>query len=85
MDLAEVTVRLARTAGFTYLQHVVALRCAVRDGELVARPSALQFTQTRKRVLEDALVIEEVEVTYQRRWNVRGGRSYGRRMCGCAH
>ena len=48
MDLAEVTVRLARTAGFTYLQHVVALRCAVRDGELVARPSALQFTQTRR-------------------------------------
>jgi len=48
LDLAAVTVELATQAGFAYLQHVVALLAAVRDGRLHARPSFWQLTQTRK-------------------------------------
>jgi modification methylase len=47
-DLAGTTVNLARGAGFIYLQHVVALLAAIRDGELRARPSFWQLTQTRR-------------------------------------
>jgi modification methylase len=47
-DLAATTVQLAETAGFGYLQHLVALHAAVRGGGLVARPSFWQLTQTRK-------------------------------------
>jgi modification methylase len=47
-DLATVTVRLAEAAGLGYLQHIVALHTAIRDGALVARPSFWQLTQTRK-------------------------------------
>jgi DNA modification methylase len=47
-DLAAATVSLAEAAGFGYLQHLVALHTAVRDGGLVARPSFWQLTQTRK-------------------------------------
>jgi modification methylase len=47
-DLATVTVQLANQAGFGYLQHILALHAAVRHGELVARPSFWQLTQTRK-------------------------------------
>jgi len=48
LDLAGLTSTLARGAGFSYLGHVVALHAAVRDGELVARPSFWQTTQVRK-------------------------------------
>jgi modification methylase len=48
LDLVTITVELATRAGFQYLQHVVALLAAVRDGELHARPSFWQLTQTRK-------------------------------------
>ena len=48
LDLAGLTVALAEQAGFTYLQHVVALHAAVREGDLVARPSFWQRTQTQK-------------------------------------
>jgi modification methylase len=48
LDLATITVELATRAGFQYLQHVVALLAAVRDGRLHARPSFWQLTQTRK-------------------------------------
>jgi modification methylase len=48
LDLATITVELATRAGFQFLQHVVALLAAVRDGELHARPSFWQLTQTRK-------------------------------------
>jgi modification methylase len=41
-------VGLADHAGLGYLQHIVALHAAVRDGALVARPSFWQLTQTRK-------------------------------------
>jgi DNA modification methylase len=47
LDLAGLTVTLATAAGFTYLQHVIALHAAIRDGDLVARPSYWQTTQIR--------------------------------------
>ena len=47
-DLAGLTVQLTQAAGFAYLQHVIALHAAVRDGDLLARPSFWQLTQTRK-------------------------------------
>jgi modification methylase len=47
-DLATMTNQLADHAGFVYLQHIIALHAAVRDGGLVARPSFWQLTQTRK-------------------------------------
>jgi hypothetical protein len=48
VDLAGTTVTLAREAGFSYVQHVVALHAAVRDSTLVARPSFWQMTQVRR-------------------------------------
>jgi modification methylase len=48
LDLATITVELATQAGLQYLQRVVALLAAVRDGQLHARPSFWQLTQTRK-------------------------------------
>ncbi len=48
LDLAGLTSTLVRRAGFTYLAHVVALHAAIRDGDLVARPSFWQTTQVRK-------------------------------------
>lgn len=48
LDLAALTGRLAAAQGFTYLAHVVVLHTAVRDGELVGRPSFWQTTQIRK-------------------------------------
>ena len=41
-------VALAEAAGFTYLQHVVALHAAIRDDDLAARPSFWQRAQTHK-------------------------------------
>jgi modification methylase len=49
-DLAGTTVALARAAGFTYLQHVIALHAALRDSSLAARPSFWQLTQHRHAV-----------------------------------
>jgi len=48
LDLAGLTVTLARSVGFTYLQHVIALLGPIRDGQLAARPSFWQLTGTRK-------------------------------------
>jgi DNA modification methylase len=47
LDLAGLTVALASAAGFNYLGHVIALHAAIRDGDLVARPSYWQATQVR--------------------------------------
>jgi DNA modification methylase len=47
-DLAAATIELAERAGFGYLQHIIALHAAIRDGQLAARPSFWQLTQTRK-------------------------------------
>jgi modification methylase len=73
VDLAALTVILARSAGFSYLGHVVALHAAIRDSQLVARPSFWQLTQTRKArargepahlsVHEDVLVFQVSEVS----------------------
>ena len=48
LDLAALTGRLAAAQGFSYLAHVVALHAAIRDGDLVGRPSFWQTTQIRK-------------------------------------
>lgn len=48
LDLAGLTVALAEAAGFSYLQHVIALHAAVRDSDLVARPSFWQTLQLRR-------------------------------------
>ena len=48
LDLAGLTVSAARSVGFAYVQHVVALLGPIRDGQLCARPSFWQLTQTRK-------------------------------------
>ncbi|WP_433420803.1 hypothetical protein ACQP1V_09020 [Microtetraspora malaysiensis] len=44
-DQAPVLIRAARTAGFAYTQHVIALRVPVREGELVvqAAPEGLGY------------------------------------------
>lgn len=47
-DLAGRTVALCQWAGFGYTQHIVALHAAIRDSELVARPSSWQLTHTRR-------------------------------------
>jgi hypothetical protein len=47
-DLATITIGLATGAGFGYLQHNIALHAAVRDGELVRRPSFWQLSQTAR-------------------------------------
>lgn len=47
-DLAGRTVELARSAGFRYLQHVVALLGPIRDSRVCARPSFWQLSQTRR-------------------------------------
>ncbi|TMB87723.1 MAG: hypothetical protein E6J45_12150 [Chloroflexi bacterium] len=46
LDLTSITIQLAHGVGFGYLQHNIALHAAVRDGELVARPSFWQLDQT---------------------------------------
>lgn len=47
LDLAGLTVALATAAGFSYLGHVIALHAAIRDGDLIARPSYWQTIQVR--------------------------------------
>lgn len=47
LDLAALTVTLAQAAGFTYLQHVIALHAAIRDDDLVGRPSYWQLAAVR--------------------------------------
>ncbi len=48
LDLAGSTVELATQVGFGYLQHVIGLHAAVRDGELLARPSFWQLSRVRR-------------------------------------
>jgi modification methylase len=47
-DLCGDTVELCQHAGFLYWQHVIALHAAVRDSELVPRPSFWQLSTIRK-------------------------------------
>jgi modification methylase len=69
-DLTAATVRLAQQAGLHYLQHVIALHAAIRDGRLVAPPSLRQRINTRNArargvpvhlpIHEDVLVFQRV-------------------------
>lgn len=71
-DLAAATTKLAQQAGFSYLQHVVAVLAGIRESEFVSRPSFWQLNQTRKArergwpahlvVHEDVLVFSKPEV-----------------------
>jgi len=73
LDLAGLTTALVQRAGFTYVAHVIALHAAVRDSQLVARPSFWQTTQVRKARLrgepahltvhEDCLAFRRPEVS----------------------
>jgi modification methylase len=46
-DLAGTTVELCTATGLLYWQHVIALLAAIRDDQLVPRPSFFQLTTTR--------------------------------------
>ena len=46
-DLAGDTVQLCQQAGLLYWQHVIALHAAIRDSDLVPRPSFWQLTTIR--------------------------------------
>jgi SAM-dependent methyltransferase len=48
LDRASITIDAARSAGFGYLQHNIALHAALRDGELASRPSFWQLSQTQR-------------------------------------
>ena len=74
-DLATLTIQLADHAGFVYLQHLIALHAAVRDGGLVARPSFWQLTQTRRARARDEparLVVHEDVLVFARPAKPRG-------------
>jgi len=45
VDGGPTSVELAQQAGFGYLQHVIALRAAIRDGLLDARPSSRELSE----------------------------------------
>ncbi|MGH3010104.1 MAG: DNA methyltransferase [Gaiellaceae bacterium] len=47
-DLAGDTAELCQQTGLLYWQHVIALHAAIRDSQLVARPSFWQLSTTRK-------------------------------------
>jgi tRNA G10 N-methylase Trm11 len=78
LDLAALTVALARIAGFLYLQHVVALHAAVRDGDLVGRPSYWQLAAVRaaraKGLAVHLVAHEDVTVFVKPSGEVAGGR-----------
>lgn len=68
-DLTTATVRLGRQAGLVYLQHVIALHAAIRDGRLVASPSLRQrinIRNARARGLPVHLQVHEDVVVFQR-------------------
>jgi modification methylase len=72
-DLAGDTVELCQQAGLLYWQHVIALHAAIRDSELVPRPSFWQLSTTRKALArgdrlqlvchEDVLVFRKPDAT----------------------
>ena len=71
-DLAGITVELCLATGLLYWQHVIALHVAIRDSELVPRPSFWQLSTTRKALAraervhlvchEDVLVFRKPDV-----------------------
>jgi DNA modification methylase len=74
-DLAGRTVALCHGAGFGYTQHIVALHAAIRDSELVARPSFWQLTHTRRARQQGEpahLVVHEDVCVFVKPQNVSG-------------
>jgi hypothetical protein len=71
-DLAGDTVDLCQATGLLYWQHVIALHAAIRESELVPRPSFWQLSTTRKALArgerihlvchEDVLVFRKPDV-----------------------
>ena len=47
-DLLGETVSICEGLGYTYLQHVIAVHAAIRDGELQSRPSYWQISAIRR-------------------------------------
>ena len=47
-NLLGETIAIAEEIGFTYLQHVIAVHAAIRDGELCSRPSYWQISAIRR-------------------------------------
>jgi modification methylase len=81
LDLAALTVRLGQAAGFDYLQHVVALHAAVRDGALVGRPSYWQLSAVRSARAKGApvhLVAHEDVIVLAKPENTAGSATQGR-------
>jgi DNA modification methylase len=76
LDLAGLTVDLAASAGFSYLGHVIALHAAIRDDDLVARPSYWQVTQIRhaRQRGEPAHLVAHEDVTVFTRLEVANAR-----------
>jgi tRNA G10 N-methylase Trm11 len=78
LDLAALTVALGRIAGFSYLQHVIALHAAVRDSDLVGRPSYWQLSALRaaraKGLPLHLVAHEDVTVFVKPSAEVAGGR-----------
>jgi hypothetical protein len=76
LDLAGLTVDLAASAGFSYLGHVIALHAAIRDDDLVARPSYWQVTQIRhaRQRGEPAHLVAHEDVTVFTRSEVANAR-----------
>ncbi len=76
-DLAGTTVDLCQQTGLLYWQHVIALHAAIRDSELVPRPSFWQLSTTRNALArgerihlvchEDVLVFRKPDVATARR------------------
>lgn len=69
VDLAATTVRIAEGAGFAYLQHVIALNCAIRGGELVAHPSFWPLIRARAeaaRGVPSHLVVHDDVLLFQK-------------------
>jgi modification methylase len=68
-NLAGDTILLCQQAGLRYWQHVIALLATVRDGELLARPSFWQRTQTRIAIERGdpvALVVHEDVLVFRK-------------------
>jgi hypothetical protein len=68
-DLSGTTIALCRAVGLQYWQRMIALLAAIRDSELLPRPSFWQLTQIRKAVARGertALVCHEDVLVFRK-------------------
>jgi tRNA1(Val) A37 N6-methylase TrmN6 len=82
-DLAGDTVDLCQQAGLRYWQHVIALHAAIRDSELVARPSFWQLSTTRQALARGErihLVCHEDVLVFRKTDTATGAASEQRRQ-----